>query len=158
VDQPLLNLDTLIVRPSIAIDGALYELFSPDELSVLASQRFSIWGQRIERLVQSGSDDAETLGDLDNLYATVARAAIVDVPADVFAKLSGAHHMAIVDVFTGLLLRNKLGVGGAMATAMGLEMASQSTGAWSSPGSSASSGAIPDGGWIKRLGRWFGLI
>lgn len=149
MDEPLLNLDTLIVRQSIAIDGARYALFNPDELSVMDSHRFSIWGRRIETL--SMVDDVAVGIELDELYDQVASAALVDVPAAVFEKLTGSQKIAIVDVFTGLLLRRKLGVAGAMATAMG----NRSTGASPFPDFSASTADRPAGGFMKRLLRWF---
>ncbi len=89
------------------------------------------------------------------LVGKAARAALVDVPAEVFERLTGAHKQAIVDVFTGLLLRNKLGVVGAMATAMGMLPESLRTGETLFPGFSASTVAPGDGGWKKRLARWF---
>src|SRR3546814_5044666 len=52
-DEPLLNLDTLFRRSTIAVDGVAYELFSPDELSVMASHQFGVWGRRIEALGKS---------------------------------------------------------------------------------------------------------
>lgn len=158
MSEPLLNLDTLIVRPSIQIDGERFELFSADELSVTSSHRFSVWGRRIEQLEQSDSDDEATLSELDALYAQVARAAIVAVPDDVFIKLSGTNQIAIVDVFTGLLLRNRLGVAGAMATAMETMTPGLWTGERLSPDFNASSAAIRAGGWKQRLARWCGLI
>lgn len=149
-DRPLLDLDTLIVRPAITIDGARFELFSADELSVLTSHRLGIRGRRIEELAQS-SDPADGQ-ELDELITIVARDVLADVPDDVFVKLSGSHRMAIVDVFTGLLLRKKLGVAGAMATAMG----DPRIGEMLFPGFNVSSVGRRDGGWLKRLLRWFG--
>jgi hypothetical protein len=148
-DAPLLDLDTLIVRPTIEIDGRRFEILSAEELSVLDSHRFGVWGRQIERL--ASSDDADDGAEYADLIGRVARTAIVDVPDDVFAKLTGAHQMAIVDVFTGLLLRNRLGVAGAMARAMG----GLPTGETLFPGFSASTAAQENGGWLKRLRHWF---
>ncbi|GAM04804.1 hypothetical protein [Novosphingobium sp. MBES04] len=151
--QPLLDLETLVTRPSITIDGQVYDILSPDEISVLDSYRFGIWGQRIKDLF---ADDNEASEDaLTKLVDKVARKVAVGVPDEVFAKLSGAHKMAITDVFTGLLLRNRLGVAGAIARAAGVE-ANLPTGAMSSPGSSASMAATRSGGWSARLSRMFG--
>ena len=148
--QPLLNLDTLIVRQTIAIDDEIYEILSADELSVLASHRFSIRGRQIDLL--QASEDEEDSPTLDELIDKVARDLVVDIPSEVFEKLTGAQKWAIVDVFTGLLVRSKLGVVGAMATAMG----TLPIGATSFPDSSVSLAASRDGGWRKRLRRWFG--
>lgn len=159
MSEPLLNLDTLCVRPAIVIDGERCEIMSPDELSVLDSHRFGVWGRRIDALSQSEEEGAAQ--ELEDLYAKIARAVLVGVTDAVFDKLSGAHRIAIADVFTGLLLRSKLGVAGAMATAMGPEAgamwakAMPSIGAKRSPGSSDSMAGRPTTGFAKRLGRWF---
>lgn len=150
-DEPLLNLSTLIERPSIAIDGTHYPIFSPDELSVMQSHQFNIWGGQIERLAQS--QDPNDGAELARLTDEAARAAFVDLPAAVFEKLSGNAKVAIVNVFIALLLRRALGVAGAMAKASG----TAPIGATSSPGSSASTVANRIGGFMKRLLRWFGL-
>jgi hypothetical protein len=147
----LLDLDTLITRPFIKIDGQRYDLVSPEELSVLASHCLGSRGRRIETLSQS--DDEDDGADLEALITEVAREVLADTPNEVFAKLTGAHQMAIVDVFTGLLLRNKLGVAGAMATAMG----ENPIGAKRYPDFSDFSEVRPRGGWWKRLLRWCGL-
>lgn len=158
-NEPLLDLSTLTVRPLIAVDGARYELLSPDELSILDSHRLGQWGRRIQELAEAEGAEAEA--ELETLVGKAARKVAVGVPDDVWAQLSGAHKQAIVDVFTGLLLRNRLGVAGAIAKAAGvtlpMEMGGNSTGASSFPGSSGSTAARPSGGWRKRLARWCGL-
>ncbi|WP_432769811.1 MAG: hypothetical protein HEQ22_03425 [Sphingopyxis sp.] len=151
-DEPLLNLNTLIDRQTIDIDGTRFELFSADELSVLASHRFSVWGRRVEAL--AASQDEEAGAEYQELVDRIALNALVDMPAAIFETLSGAHKLAIVDVFTGLLLRNRLKAAGAMARAMGVPP----TGATSFPGSSDITAERPGGGWLKRLLRWCGLI
>lgn len=147
---PLLDLDTLIKRPSILIDGTRHELVSPDELSVLVSHRMGVNGRRIEEL-SKGEEESDG-AELDQLITTVAKDILIDVPDDVFARLSGAHKWAVVDVFTGLLLRNKLGVAGAMATVMGLPQIGERL----SPASSGSSAVTPAGGSKGLLRRLFG--
>lgn len=164
LSEPLLDLSTLTVRPLIAIDGARHEILSPDELSILDSHRLGQWGRRIQELAEAEGDQAEA--ELEALVGKVARKVAVGVPDDVWAQLSGAHKQAIADVFTGLLLRNRLGVAGAIAKAAGVEMQAQTgigqmmgalwTGASSSPGSSGSMAVRPHGGWKTRLARWFG--
>jgi hypothetical protein len=155
-NEPLLDLSTLTVRPLIAIDGARHELLSPDELSILDSHRLGQWGRRIQELAEAEGADAEA--ELEALVDKVGRKVAVGVPDAVWAKLSGAHKQAIADVFTGLLLRNRLGVAGAIAKAAGVTMPTEiSIGANSFPGSSSSTAAIPAGGWKKRLARWCGL-
>lgn len=148
---PLLDLNTLITRPAIKIDGVRYEILSPDELTVMASHRLGVRGRRIE-VLSTGDSDVDG-AEMDELITQVAREVLVEVPVEVFDKLTGAHRMAVADVFTGLLLRNKLGVAGAMATAMGKNR----IGAKLYPDFSDFSGDRPRGGWIRRLLRWCGL-
>jgi hypothetical protein len=163
LSEPLLDLSTLTVRPLIAIDGARHEILSPDELSILDSHRLGAWGRRIQQLAEAEGAEAEA--ELEQLVDKVARKVAVGVPDAVWAQLSGAHKQAIADVFTGLLLRTRLGVAGAIAKAAGIElqngtaaeiMAATSIGAKSSPGSSGSTAGSPNGGWKTRLARWFG--
>lgn len=157
-DGPLLDLTTLITRPRIKIDGEIFEILSPDEVSIIDSHRFGLWGRRIQALADIEGEDAEK--ELTELVSKVARKVTVGVPDEVFAKLPGAHRQAISDVFTGLLLRNRLGVAGAIARAAGLGTTENSeslpTGERLSPASSASSADSRNGGWLKPLRRWFG--
>lgn len=154
---PLLDLDTLIARPVITIDGVEYEIRSPGELSVVESHRFGRWGNRIDAL--TAEDGAKAEAELTALIASTARAILIDVPDDVFDRLSGANRWAIIDLFTGLLLREKLKVAGAMMTATG-EVPGwilDRIGASSSPGSSGSSAERRRTGFTAPLRRWFGL-
>lgn len=155
----LLDLDTLIERPRIAIDGTTYEILSPQELSVIDSHRFARWGRRIDVLERSDAEDAGEEAELDALVAKVARRICVGVPEDVFAKVPGRQRRQIIDVFTALLLRTGLKVAGAMVTAVGptpeaLLQAAGSTGASWSPGSSGSTAAGRRTGWRRFLPRW----
>lgn len=151
-DDVLLDLDTLIVRKTIAIDGEHFEILNPDELSVMTSFELSRRGKRIDELVAGATPSKPD--ELDELVTQTSRTVLVDVPAPVFEKLSGTQKLAIVDVFTGLLVRSKLGVAGALAKALD----QQSIGGSASPAFSDSMAASPIGGWRKRLARWFGLI
>lgn len=147
--DPLLSLDTLIVRPTVEIDGTAYEIRSPDELSVLESRRFELWAKKIEAQETSEEPTAE----LDELADTITRQVLIGVPDDVMAKLTGQHKIAVVAVFTGLLLRGRAGVVRAITKAMG----SPPTGVTSFPGSSASTAERRASGWRTRLWRWFKL-
>lgn len=149
--QPLLDLETLIRRPTVAIDGVSYELLSADELSVLDSHRFHLWGRRLEQLQQGDVEDPE----MQDLIDTIARRVLVDVPEDVFAKLTGIHKIAVAEVFTALLLRSRMAVAGATSKVIGENLL---TGVSSFPGFSGSMGAPRVSGWKKYLSRLFGLI
>lgn len=151
-DSPLLDLDTLIVRQTIAIDGVKYEIVNPDEMTVIEAQRAGNRGKRIDEISHGALESEE--GELDRLVDEAAHAVLIDVPHEVFAKLSGTQKLAIVDVFTGLLVRSKLGVAGAMAKALD----QLPIGAMQSHVSNASTAASRIGGWWRRLLGWFGLI
>lgn len=149
-DVPLLDLDTAFHRYAIMIDGQRIELLSTEELSIAASHRLGIKGRRIDLLSQSA--DAGDGEELERLITEVAWEVLVGLDEATFAKLSGAQKMSIVDVFTGLLLRNKLGVAGAMATAAGVPQIGERL----SRASSASTAGTPAGGWRTLLRRLFG--
>jgi hypothetical protein len=134
----LLDLNTLIdARPPIRVDGAIYHLKSSEELSLAESQQFTKWGKALEELGK-----AEDMAGLEALVVTVAQAILVDMPGEVFAKLSTRQMMDVIEVFTGLLLGRRLRLAGALAG----QVTGQSTGGKSSPGSSAPLAATPAGG------------
>ncbi|WP_346915030.1 hypothetical protein [uncultured Roseibium sp.] len=149
--QPVLDLNTLIDRPKINIDGKAFDLYSAEELSILDSQWFTVKGQEIE--AAAGKDNQE---EVEGLVSEVCRRCLVACPDEVFDRLSGSHKMAIAELFTRLLLQRKTRVAGAIAQ-MVLESRKKTpatpTGASSSPGSSASSAAIRTGGSAKRRPR-----
>ncbi|WP_086619276.1 hypothetical protein [Erythrobacter tepidarius] len=146
----LLDLDTLIERPFITIDGERVEILHPDELSVIESHRFGVWGRRIEELAQQTGEEAEK--ELDALVATVARKICVGASDALFARLPGTQRWAIIDLFTALRLRSTLKVAGAMEAARG-ELPAW-IGASSSPGSSGSTADGRRTGWRRFLPGW----
>lgn len=150
--ETLLDLQTQIARPSINIDGKRYEILAVDELSVLDTQRFGTWQRRLEEL-QNDSDRSDDDPEIEDLVTTISHKVLIGVPDDIFAKLSGIQKIAVVEVFTGLLLRNRMGVAGATARAMGNSQIGESF-------SHAFNGSTADHrqvGWWTRLWRWFGL-
>ena len=135
--DPLLDLNTLIERPTIKIDGDAYEILSQEELSILDSQRFERWGRKIEELA---NDDGKA-DELDALLDTVTEKIMVGVPEDVRSRLTSGHKVRVISVFTGLLLGGRAAMAGATMDAM-----NRSIGAKTSLDSSDFSAAIPDGG------------
>lgn len=152
--ENILELRTLIERPSIKIDDAAYEIVSPQELSIVDSQRFTLWGEKMKALSAEGDD-----AGLEALINDIAGRIMVSVPIEVAAKLSGVQKMAVVEVFTALLLQHKMAVAGAITKTMepGLkaQAASQgeATGETSSRASSASMVGRRSGGSSKRRSR-----
>lgn len=148
--KPLLDLDTMIERPFITIDGTRVEVLSAEELSIIENHRFGVWGRRIEQLTAETGEEAEQ--ELEQLVSMVARKICVGASDELFAKLPGSQRWAIVDLFTALLLRSKLTVAGAMRTAMGELPAS--IGESSSPVSSGSTADARRTGWKRFLPGW----
>lgn len=150
----LLDLDTLIARPFITIDGEAADILNPEELSIIESHRFGVWGRRIEQLTGETGKEAEE--ELEELVSTVARKICVGATDEQFAKLPGSQRWAIVDLFTGLLLREKLKVAGAMKTAMGPvpDGLAALTGVSSSRGFSGSTAERRRTGWRRFLPAW----
>ncbi|MEO0589117.1 MAG: hypothetical protein AAFZ11_01005 [Pseudomonadota bacterium] len=160
--EPLLDLDTLIKRPFIVIDGKRFDTFSPDELSVIQNHRFIRWGERIRELHQQSGKKAED--ELDALVDTAARAVLVEIDDETFSKLSGKQRLAITEVFTARLLRSAMDVAGAMHRAAGttpqMEQAlghpMGAIGASSSLGLPGSTHAARASFWRKLRLWWFG--
>src|SRR5690606_10108967 len=99
--EPILDLSTLIPeRPAIRIDGETYHLRSADELTLAESHQFTKWGKELEALAKA----ADNRAPLDTLLDTVVAAVVADVPAEVQQRLSLENKLAIVEVFTVLLL------------------------------------------------------
>ncbi|WJS05208.1 hypothetical protein [Roseibium aggregatum] len=142
--DPILDLSTLIDRPFININGARYELFTADELSIADSHWFSAKGAEIEKL--ASGDDTEAM---DEAVSELAARCLVDCPEEVFIGLSGTQKLAITEVFTRLLLQRKARQAGAIAKMMLDNQKKTPTGAKPSQGSSVSSAALRTGGSSK---------
>ena len=136
--KPILDLSTVITdRPPIRVDGVTYHLKSPDELTLMGSHQFAAWGEQLRELGEQGE---EGIGELEQLLPKVVEAIAFDIPTDVLGKLSTANRMAIVEVFTGLLLSVRL------RSVEANVRAALPTGASSSRVSSISSAAARSGG------------
>ncbi|KKK65964.1 hypothetical protein LCGC14_2968830, partial [marine sediment metagenome] len=98
---PLLDLKTLVERPTIAIDGELYEILSPDELSIVDCHRFAAWGNRIDALMAKKAltksekkELGKILGDLsDKIMAGVPEALRAKLKKKGFPEGLGAHQL-----------------------------------------------------------------
>lgn len=155
--EPLLNIQTLITRPRVDIDGVAYAMLSPGELSVIESVRFIGLARRIGELqeaIAGGDTDDGLTDELDLRTSELAGEVLIAVPDEVLAKLSGMHKIRIAEVFIMLLLRDRLAAAGAAARN---EATGTRTGARRSRAFSGSSGVARANGWKARLSRWLGL-
>ena len=100
--DPLLDLQTLIERPVITIDGKRYEILSPDELSIVDHQRFSHWGQRIDKLMKLPDLDDDAATELSTLVCKLTDRIMDGVPDDVRSSLTESQRLLVAEVFTGL--------------------------------------------------------
>ena len=99
---PILNLDTLVERAVVRIDGTDYELLNPGELSVLDFHKIGKRAERVEAMLKEEGDLSEdqvvTLTEaLDALCRLVLRA-----PAEVHARLSDTQRLKVTQAFTVL--------------------------------------------------------
>ena len=149
--KPLLDIATLVERPMVRIDGELQELVSPEELSILASQRLASDGRRLNELMTSDKLDEDGDQELEKLLVRISDTIMEPVPKKVRAKLSEMQRLEIIQAFTALLLRKKAGSAAAMINSLIPAIAvPKATGETVSPGSSGSTAATRDTGSPKR--------
>lgn len=143
--KPLLDLSTLIERPNIAIDGELYEIRSPDELSVLDHHRVASQGKRLDELFELSTLNSDEQKELTKLIADLTDFVMVGVPPDIRGKLTESQRMDVASVFTVLPLQKHLiSAAAAMIPSIGEKRPR---------GSRGSTGVRPTGGSKKHRSR-----
>lgn len=143
--SPILDLNSLIERPTIAIDGERYEILAPEELSVADYQRFIVAGRQLQDAGSADADDnasAEALG----LLREIGDRIMVGVPEEVRQKLSIVNLYRVVEGFMTLLRAQRPPLAQESGAAAPEAQASPSTGAKPPQDSSASTAAIPNAG------------
>lgn len=105
----LLNLDTLVIRPIITIDGADYEMLNPGEISLLDLHRFGALGSEFDALSAAVQGEqmteeqaAAVSAALDKMVRMILRA-----PEDLLSRLTDVHRYRIVEAFN-MLTRSRL--------------------------------------------------
>ena len=154
---PVLDLQTLVERPVIAIDGAPYEILSPQELSVVDMQRMASAGRELDDLRNKDKLTKAEEKRLSGLLVTLTDRIMVGVPDEVRAKLTDPMREAVAEVFIDLPLHNSLT---SLMTAVGANRQARRakkkaaknrpTGAKSPPSSKGSTAARRAGGSTKR--------
>lgn len=104
--QPVLDLDTLIERAPVRIDGKLYEMLNPAELSILDLHRFGAAGVELASLKGAGAAGDWSDEQMRSISATLDRMVriILRAPDEVHAKLTDVHRFRVVNAFNGLTL------------------------------------------------------
>lgn len=132
--KPLLDLDTLITRPTVAIHGAVHELRSPDELSVLEYQRIMSMARRADVLEHLADPTDEDVAEYERLGQAMCRRVLL-ASDEVHNGLLPPERALIIVTFVELRLGTSLGPAGEMTTtAAETPSGDPSTGASSSLG------------------------
>lgn len=146
-DQPILELETLALRPRIAIDGESYEILSPDELSIIDTRRLASQGERLDALLGKEQLTTAEESELGRIIKAISAKIMIGVPKKVAARLGDNKRLSVIGVFTALLPKEPTRPAEAP---MGDRAAGTSTGAKSSPNSSDSMAGNPQHGLSER--------
>lgn len=122
----------------VAIDGVLYPILHPDQLSIAQIKRMEREAPELGRLMQLDELTPEQEAEIDRLLQS-ACATVLEAPEDVRARLSDAQRIAVIEAFTQLRTAKPQATGAMRA-------ASRSTGANTSPDSNGSTAATRRGG------------
>ncbi|MFN3990055.1 MAG: hypothetical protein ACK4IS_07335 [Erythrobacter sp.] len=152
---PLLDIETLIIRPAIMIDGERHEIIAPDELPLDQSHLMAAKGRRMQQLQQADSMNRDQRAELEAIVEQLSDIIMEPIPKAVRGKLKPAQRLQVIEAFTALLLKRRMASAAAMMPGQKMiEAAMQAMGAAarpspgesSSPGSSDSSAETPKAG------------
>jgi hypothetical protein len=105
-DEPILSLSTVVTRPTIKIDGKLYEMRAADEMPWLEFRRHAGVFREASQLM-ARMEDAPTKAEVDRLHRILpdlVSLLVLDLPRAVLAKLRPEQQLQIVASFSDLLL------------------------------------------------------
>jgi hypothetical protein len=97
----LLDLDTLISRPTVRIDGVDYELLSPNEVSVLDYRRLTRPGVRMVEIENLADPTPDEKAEYERILDTQCRQILL-APDEVHARLRSAERDRILATFLRL--------------------------------------------------------
>lgn len=103
----LLNLDTLVSRSTVRIDGIEYELLSPDEVSILDFKRLVRPGARMVEIEALPEPTAEEKAEYDRILDRQCRQVLL-APDEVHQRLKGAQRDQILAAFLELRTQWKI--------------------------------------------------
>jgi hypothetical protein len=104
--QPVLDLDTLVERAPVRIDGVMYEMLNPAELSILDLHRFGAAGVELASLKSIDSTTEITDDQMKLISETLRRMVriILRAPDATLDRLTDVHRFRVVNAFNGLTL------------------------------------------------------
>lgn len=135
-DVPILQFDTLLTGRPVKIDGTTYHVKHPDRLTLSEMKRYEALAPRTSALLQQTKWTKAQQAELSDLLDQVC-ALILDAPPTVRARLSEAHRIVILGVFTQLRSPVRAAIGAMLSRTT----RPPKTGAKRSRGSRASTGA-----------------
>lgn len=102
-DAPVLSLSTVVTRPKIRIDGTLYELRSPDEVSWLEYREHAETFREASALMTPAATVAQRTR-LKKILPRLVGILVVGLPVRVLKRLKPDQQLQIVATFSDLLL------------------------------------------------------
>lgn len=111
--KPLLDLDSLLERPLVSVDGVPYELVTPDELTIVEHRRLLKLGQRLEALESKEDPTEADEQEHQEVLGALCRKVLV-APASVIEGLSRANRASIALAFSQLRMMTALRMAGAL--------------------------------------------
>lgn len=145
--DPILKVETLVERPQVEIDGNMYEILSPDELSLFQSQKIGSLGRKLDRYLKADELNDTGQKQLDFTLQGLVEIIMAPVPIEVRAKLNQAQLHSVIEAFTWLSLARKTKLAGAISNVVkSMVPQKAATGEKSSLDSSGSTAATPQAG------------
>lgn len=100
-DESLLDLETAETeRPFLTIDAKKYDVNTTDDLGITALAKISAIGKRIAKIMGKGDLTEADASEAQKNMTLVVNLIVVDLPADIEAKLKDGQKMAIINAFT----------------------------------------------------------
>ena len=115
-EDDILSIETILKRPKIKIDGALYEIIAPGELSLEQNYRLSELGQKLANMRNTRGLKHAQRAQMAETLTQICKIILEPVPAAVQATLTDANKLAVIEVFTLLLSTEKARLAGETLT------------------------------------------
>ncbi len=110
--ENMLDINTLIERPIVGIDGKPYEIIAPEELSIVAGAKVARLGRRLDEKMKLDHPTEADEAALAQVLKDLTEIIMAPVPEEVRDKLGDAQKLAVIEVFTMLLLARKAKLAG----------------------------------------------
>ena len=112
-EDDILSLETILTRPKIRIDRAVYEITAPGELSLEQNYRLSQAGQKLANLRGTKGLKPAQQAQMTTILNEICDVILQPVPSEVRKTLTENNKIAVIEVFTMLLSAQKAKLAGA---------------------------------------------